>query len=99
MLKDNLCQQAIGQYAGEIGKTYLLMCWTEIEEYKALEVLPMRKTKAEGIFNKYLDSASDMKLEDFTEDQLEGFRASLRHVRDEQEGDNNSLANCFAEVV
>lgn len=98
-LKESMLQQELGLHAAAVEKTALLVCWTEIEEYKSQEVLGWKKAKAEDIFNKYIDPASGLKIETFSEEQVEGYRQALLELQQEKEGDELQVSSCFAEVL
>ena len=50
LLRDPLAQQELGIHAKSCCKTHLLMCWTEIEEFKGMDVISFKKNKATAIY-------------------------------------------------
>jgi hypothetical protein len=54
VLREPMGQAVLGQFAKEINKIDLLMCWISIEEYKQLTTDEQRRDSAMMIFKKYI---------------------------------------------
>ena len=52
LLKEPLAQQELKQFAESIGKMHLLSCWTDIEQFKNIELVDLKKEKANAIYKK-----------------------------------------------
>lgn len=99
LLTDNLSQQELGNFSGHVEKTQLLVCWTEIEEFKSEELLVLRQGKARQLLAKYVDTASELRLERLSEAQAAVCRAAVQQICDERDGvDSAPASSCFAEV-
>jgi hypothetical protein len=111
LLSDICCQQAMGNYARPINKTHLLICWTQIEEFKCQEVLAWKKITAREIFDKYISPPSlgtasassdaeqhEHQLQEFSKGEIEEYRRAVESVEGEKEGDGLIDVSAFAEV-
>ena len=61
MLDDPVSQNALGKFAGGGNEVYF-MCWIDIQEFKTIPTDNYRRSKALHIYNKYLNTESNLCL-------------------------------------
>lgn len=100
LLNEPIAQTMLAKYAESIDRSYLLMCWVELEEFKCEICNVARRSKAVEIFDNFIVSSSPHCLKTVSSEEASRYSALIEATPspDDNAGGEDISMNAFADV-